>query len=145
MQLVAGYLEMLHNNNFGFSAFTCYGAFWMTLGGIFIGLKYQIFACSTADLGWFMVVFTIITFGYMIGALRTSKMLFWVFVLLFLGFVFLDISHLAPGMEVFTKVAGWTLLLCALGAWYVMFSAIFAQMFGRDVLPVGAPYVGPAA
>jgi len=145
MQLIAGYLEMTHNNNFGFSAFTCYGAFWMTLAGIFIGIKYQIFTPTGTDIGWFMVVFTIITFGYMIGALGTSKALFWVFVLLFFGFLFLDISHLVPGMGYFTKVAAWTLIASALGAWYVMFSAIFAQMFGRDVLPVGAPYVKPSA
>ena len=144
MQLIAGYLEYTSNNNFGFSAFTTYGAFWMVLAGIFLGIKFEIFPCSGTDIGWFLVIFTIITAGYTVGALRTNKMLFWVFVLLLIGFICLDISHLIPGMKVFTRVAGWDLIFCALGAWYVMFHIIFAQMFGRDVLPVGAPYVDAA-
>jgi succinate-acetate transporter protein len=141
MQLVAGYLEYTSNNNFGFSAFCTYGAFWMCLAGILFGIHFKIFPSNAADIGWFLVAFTVITFGYTIGSLGTNKALFWVFVLLLAGFIFLDISHLVPGMKVFTRVAGWDLIICAAGAEYIMFHIIFAQMFGRDVLPVGAPYV----
>jgi succinate-acetate transporter protein len=32
-------------------------------------------------------------------------------------------------------------MLCALSAWYMMAHAIFSQVFGRDVLPVGKPWI----
>jgi len=40
-----------------------------------------------------------------------------------------------------TKVAGYELLLCAAAAWYMMASAIYAQVFGRNVLPVGRAWI----
>lgn len=33
------------------------------------------------------------------------------------------------------------LILCALGAYYMMAHVIFLQVFGRDVLPVGKAWV----
>ena len=35
-QLIAGFLEQKTGNNFGFAAFTTYGAFWIGLGVIWI-------------------------------------------------------------------------------------------------------------
>jgi hypothetical protein len=42
-----------------------------------------------------------------------------------------------------TKVAAYVLILCALNAWYMMAHVIFLQVFGRDVLPVGKPWIEP--
>ena len=44
-----------------------------------------------------------------------------------------------------TKVAAYVLILCALNAWYMMAHIIFMQIFGRDVLPVGKPWLDPTA
>jgi hypothetical protein len=42
-----------------------------------------------------------------------------------------------------TKVAAFVLILCALNAWYMMAHIIFKQVYGRDVLPVGNPWIEP--
>ena len=39
------------------------------------------------------------------------------------------------------KVAGFELILCAFSAWYVMAHIIFLDVAGRDVLPVGEPWI----
>jgi uncharacterized protein len=40
-----------------------------------------------------------------------------------------------------TPVAGYELMMCAGLALYVMSHLVFADMFGRDVLPVGKPWL----
>ena len=63
------------------------------------------------------------------------------FTLLLIGFVLLDLAHFGfPGL---TKLAGYELMLCALSALYMMAHVIYAQVFGRDVLPVGQPWLKP--
>lgn len=134
MQLIAGLQEFKTGNNFGYAVFSTYGAFWMALGGIFLGTQYGILNVGAAEIGWFMVVFTIITAIFFIGSLKQNGVLAFTFITLLLGFIFLDISLLAD-MPVFSKIAGADLAICALSAWYLMAHVIFTQ-FGWN-LPVG--------
>ena len=32
-------------------------------------------------------------------------------------------------------------MVCALAAWYMMAHVIFLQVFGKDILPVGKPWI----
>lgn len=136
-QMIAGLQEQKSGNNFGYTAFTSYGCFWIALALILIGNKYDIFKTSTTDLGWFLVAWTLYSVILWIGSLRISKALGACFTALIIGFVLLDLAHFGyPGL---TVAAGWDLLVCAGLAWYVMAHIIFADLFGRDVLPVGKP------
>lgn len=137
-QLVAGLLEFRTGNNFGFAAFSTYGAFWMALGGILLSAYYGIFNLSGTDIGYFLLMFTFITFIYWLGAMRQNWGVAFLFFTLVLGFIFLDISHLG-GPDVFTKVAAIDLIICAATAWYLMAHAIFSQL-GWE-LPVGKPWI----
>jgi uncharacterized protein len=127
-QLVAGFLEYRNGNNFGFAAFTTYGSFWIALGGIWLNAQLKFTPISGTDVGWFLVVFTLLTGIYFIGAMRQNSALSWVFLTLFVGFVLLDIGHLVPGAEVFNKIAGVELIICALTAWYLMVHVIFTPL-----------------
>ena len=138
-QLVAGFLEYRNGNNFGFAAFTTYGSFWIALGGIWLNAQLKFTAISTTDVGWFLVVFTMLTGIYLLGAMRQNSALSWVFLTLFIGFILLDIGHLVPGAEVFDKVAGVELIICALVAWYLMSHVIFSPL--RMNVPAGKAWV----
>lgn len=138
-QLIAGLQEQKCGNNFGYTAFTSYGCFWISLAGILLGNRYEIFKTSGTDLGWFLVAWTAYSAILWIASLRVSKAMFATFTTLMIGFVLLDLAHF--GMPELTKIAGWDLLICASLAWYMMAHAIFADLFGRDVLPVGKPMV----
>ncbi len=138
-QLVAGFLEYRNGNNFGFAAFTTYGAFWIALGGIWLNAQLKFTAISGTDVGWFLVIFTLLTGIYLIGAMRQNNALAWVFLTLFLGFILLDIGHLVPGAEVFNKIAGVELIICALTAWYLMSHVIFNPL--KLNLPAGKAWV----
>jgi succinate-acetate transporter protein len=138
-QMLAGFQEFKCGNNFGYSAFVSYGCFWIALGIIFILNHFNIYHSSTTDVGWFLVAWTIYTFIMWIPAMRIHGAMATTFTLLLIGFILLDLAHF--GFPELTKVAGYELLLCAASAWYMMAHAIYAQVFGRDVLPVGKPWI----
>jgi len=143
MQLIAGYQESKTGNNFGYCAFCSYGAFWISLVLLLIGNAFA-FKVTSAEIGYFMVMWTIYTFIMWIGSLKTNGMLALVFLTLLLGFIFLDLHFFATSKaaaEMWAKVAGWDLIICALSAWYVMAHNIFADLWGRDVLPVGKAWI----
>ena len=139
-QMIAGYQEQKCGNNFGYSAFTSYGAFWITLCGILIGNKYGFFVCTETDIGAFLVGWTLYTCILWVGSLRIHMAMFITFTTLVIGFVLLDLKFLGfgPGLGWW---AGVDLVVCALGAWYRMAHVIYLDLYGRDVLPVGQPLV----
>lgn len=138
-QMVAGLQEQKCGNNFGYTAFTSYGCFWIALAGILLGNRYEIFKVSGTDLGWFLVAWTAYSSILWIASLRVSKAMFATFTTLMIGFVLLDLAHF--GYPELTVAAGWDLLVCAGLAWYMMAHVLFADLFGRDLLPVGKPLV----
>jgi uncharacterized protein len=127
-QLIVGLQEFRTGNSFGFAAFTTYGAFWIALGGIWLNAQLNFTAISGTDVGWFLVVFTLLTAIYFIGSLKQNSALSWVFLTLLIGFILLDIGHLVPGAEVFDKIAGVELIVCALCAWYLMSHVILSPL-----------------
>ena len=50
-------------------------------------------------------------------------------------------SETVQGNQAVVRLAGYELMLCVLSAWYMMAHAIYAQVFGRDVLPVVKPWI----
>jgi uncharacterized protein len=137
MQLIAGLQEFKTGNNFGYAVFSTYGAFWMALGGCFLGAGYGILKITAVDIGWFLVVFTLITAIFFIGSMKQSCMLAFTFLTLLLGFIFLDLS-LVGGMPVFSFIAGIDLTICALSAWYLMAHGLFTAFDWN--LPIGKPW-----
>lgn len=140
MQLIAGFQEQKTGNNFGYSAFCSYGAFWICLALIFLGNHFKVFPSGGIDVGYFLLTWTIYTFIMWIGSWRTNGMLALTFTLLLLGFIFLDFAHFTSASTMWTRIAGVDLVLCALCAWYVMAHVIYHDVYGRDVLPVGKPW-----
>ena len=138
-QLVAGFQELKTGNNFGYCAFTGYGAFWISLAIILLSNRYKVFESTPTDIGWFLVAFTLFTAVLWVGSLRISKALALTFTLLLLGFILLDLAHF--GYPAMAKVAGFELMACAFSAWYIMASIISKDLAGRDLLPVGEPWM----
>lgn len=138
-QLIAGLQEQKTGNNFGYVAFTSYGAFWIALALLLLGNHFEIFPSSTTDIGWFMLAWTLFTTILWVGSMRVNGALATTFTLLLAGFVLLVLAHF--GFPAMTVVAGYVLMACAAMAWYVMAHLIFLDLFGRDVLPVGNPWL----
>jgi uncharacterized protein len=136
-QLFAGFQEMKVGNNFGFCAFTGYGAFWISLCLMLIFNRPGMFPMAAHDLGWFLVAFTIFTAILFVGSLKISKGLAVIFATLLVGFILLDLECFVS--PVFKSIAAGELMVCAAAALYGMAHAVFIDVFGKDVLPMGGP------
>ena len=138
-QFLAGLQEQKMGNNFGYCAFTAFGSFWLSLCAYLLastsGIK--MLAVTETDLGFFLFGWTLFTAGLWIASFKISKAMALCFTTLMIGFVLLDLSKW--GFPELTPFAAWDLIVCALLAWYMMLHVVFLSVFGRDVLPVGAP------
>jgi succinate-acetate transporter protein len=138
-QMIAGLQEHKNGNNFGYSAFTSYGAFWIALCLMLLGNKFGWWESSTTDVGWFLVAWMLYSIIMWFGAIRIHGAMAATFSLLILGFLCLVIGHFSN--PVWNKIAGYVLIPCALHAWYMMAGIILNDVYGRTVLSMGKPWV----
>jgi len=126
-------------NNFGFAAFSSYGAFWIGLGIIWIFNHFELYVSSTTDVGFFLIGFTLLTFIFWVGSLFIHKAMVFTFSTLLLGFVLLDLAHF--GLPQITTFAAYVLIVCALSAWYMMAAIVINDVSGKELLKVGKPVI----
>lgn len=148
-QLIAGFQEFKAGNNFGYSAFTAYGAFWLALGFIFLILNLESLPNSiiagplkitATDVGYFLLAYTIYTAIMFIASFAVHVAMVLTFFTLLLGFIGLDLVFI-KGMKQVLTITAIDLIVCALLALYMMAHVVFLQVYGRNVLPVGGPLV----
>ncbi len=137
-QFIAGFQEFRTGNSFGSAAFVTYGAFWVALGGIFLSTQMGLFNITGTDIGWFLVVFTLLTAIFFVGAMKQNGAMALVFLTLLIGFILLDIGHLVPNAAVFNKIAAVELIICAFSAWYLMAHVILTPL--KINVPAGKPW-----
>lgn len=138
-QLIAGFMEQKMGNNFGFAAFTSYGAFWIGLGTIWTLNYFGIYKSSTSDIGYYLVAWTILTLIFWVGSMFIHTAMATTFTSLALGFILLDLGHF--GFPVMNITAGFVLIFCALNAWYMMAAIILNDLSGRELLKTGKPWI----
>lgn len=138
-QLIAGLQEKSSGNNFGYCAFTAYGAFWVSLCLMLLGKSHGWWPLEETDLAWFMVGWTLFTILLWIGSMKVHGAMAFTFTLLLIGFVLLDLDLF--GLTVFKAPAAIVLIGCGLSAWYMMAAVVYASLWGRPVLPVGKPWL----
>jgi len=144
-QLIAGLMEFKTGNNFGFMAFTGYGAFWMSLVLMLtfgtspvVGKLFPVLALGPTDLGWFLVGWTIFTAILFVGSVRHNTVLALVFLTLLLGFIGLDVAELGK-IAASGTFAAWDLIVCAFLALYL--AAANALADSGISLPIGGPWM----
>lgn len=136
-QLCAGMWEFRRDNTFGATAFSSYGAFWISLAfsllPIFGGKSLAELGAPTA-VGVYLLGWTIFT-GYMfLGTLRLTGALVAVFGFLFLAFLFLAIGALGGG-DGMTQIGGWLGIITAVLAWYTAAAGVLSKANSAIRLP----------
>ena len=137
-QLLAGMWEFKTGNTFGATAFSSYGAFWLSFWAFVQFFAKDITNAADAGhaVGLYLIAWGIFT-GYMfIASLRTTVAVAVVFLLLTLTFVILGIGNAGAHTGI-VKLGGWVGLATALAAWYASFAQVINSTFGRDVAPLG--------
>jgi hypothetical protein len=135
-QLLAGMWEFKNNNTFGATAFTSYGAFWLSFWAF-----EQFFAKDIKDpvslgnaVGLFLIAWGIFTAYMFIASLRVSVAVAVVFALLAATFIVLGIGE-STGTTSVIHAGGWIGIATAIAAWYASFAGVTNFTFKRTVLP----------
>src|SRR4051794_18752447 len=137
-QLCAGMWEFRRNNTFGATAFTSYGAFWLSYAAILIpgtGILTAITPVIHQALGVYLLGWTIFTGLMFLGTFRLNLALMAVLGLLFLTFLLLTIGELGPSTSAH-QIGGYLGVLTALAAWYTALAGILASTRSPFQLPV---------
>ncbi|MBC8006377.1 MAG: acetate uptake transporter, partial [Verrucomicrobia bacterium] len=100
---------------------------------------FKVYESSHTDVGYYMLAWTLYTLILFVASLRVHKAMAITFGLLLIGFILLVVGHF--GNPVFNKIAGYELIPCALGAWYMMAAIIINDLAGKTVLPTGKPFI----
>ena len=131
-QLLAGMWEFRKGNTFGATAFSSYGAFWVSYWA-FVAF----FAKGVPDtaVGLYLIAWGIFTFYMWIASFRTTVAVNLVFLLLWITYLLLVIGA-ASGTSGITKLGGWIGLATAVAAWYASFAIVANFTFRRTILPM---------
>jgi uncharacterized protein len=147
-QLLAGMWEFRNRNVFGATAFSTYGAFWLSFG------LFVILALTTGFLGsykandlsnaaaWFLFAFLMFNTYMLIGSMRVNMAVFAVFLTLELTELLLVIGNFnsahTDGKHLWwVHAGGWMGVVTAAVAWYTSAAVVWNNQAGRTVLPVG--------
>jgi uncharacterized protein len=137
-QFAAGLWEFRRGNTFGATAFSSYGAFWLS----FWWLNTHAIAGAGPDihqaLGLYLLSWALVSAILSIAALKTNTATLAVLVALTLTFIFLGIGALqndATGLSSLTKVGGYLGIVTALLALYTAAAVVINATHKRDVLP----------
>ena len=136
-QLLAGMWEFAKGNTFGATAFSSYGAFWLTYWWL---TGHTDLSKAGADagkgVGLYIIAWGIFTAYMTVAATRTTTAVLAVFVLLTLTFIVLGIGQFATSSGL-GKLGGYLGILTALAAWYASFAGVTAFTHKRQLAPVG--------
>lgn len=135
-QLLAGMWEFVKGNTFGALAFSSYGAFWLAFWWLLTNPAAEK-AAGAAGVGAFLLAWTIFTAFMTIAAIKSSRIVLLVFIVLTLTFLFLTIGAFS-GIAVVTQIGGILGLVTAVLAWYGSAASVINSTWKRTVLPVGA-------
>jgi uncharacterized protein len=137
-QFAAGMWEFTKGNTFGATAFTSYGAFWLSFWWLTAHLAdYKIPAADVGKgVGFYLVAWAIFTAYMTVAASRVSGAVLAVFALLTLTFLLLGVGNMS-GTDSITKLGGYVGILTALAAWYASFAGVTAFTFKRALVPTG--------
>ena len=137
-QFAAGMWEFRTNNTFGATAFTSYGAFWMSFSAYayFIVPTIESTGKTKEATGLLLLSWFIFTLYMNVAAYRASKHLFLLFTILNITLLLLIIGNLT-NTTIVINVGGWFGIVTAGIAWYGSAAVVINVTWKKTLLPLG--------
>jgi uncharacterized protein len=138
MQIFAGAFEFKLGNTFGMTAFLSYGAFWWWFAFLLLFAHNHWIDISAAGptVGVALLLWGVLTLYLWISTFRLPKILFLVFLTLWVTFGLLGVGAITANTQ-FTHLGGWLGIVCGTLAMYGSFGIVTNATFGRTVVPLG--------
>ena len=135
-QLLAGMWEFRTGNTFGATAFTSYGAFWISFALLEVFFADRIPEAELdVYLGWTLIAWAIFTTYMYVASFKVTGAVNIVFLLLAATLYLLGIGDVT-GTEIVTRIGGFVGIVTAFAAWYASFAIVTNATFRQKVLPV---------
>jgi uncharacterized protein len=137
-QIIAGIMEARTGNTFGTTAFVAYGAFWWWFALLLILGHNGVLDLKEAGstIGAALVLWGVFTLYMWIATFRLNRVVFLVFLTLWVTFFLLGGGALM-GSPMVSRLGGCLGLVCGTLALYGSFAIVTNSTFGRTVLPLG--------
>ena len=137
-QFAAGMWEFRSGNTFGATAFTSYGAFWLSFAALLLpGFAAAIAGASTEAIGFYLLGWAIFTGIMMLGSFRTTGATALVFIALFVTFLVLAIGWLNGSStgpnENIIHIGGYIGIITAVLAWYAALAGVLTGVSGGKI------------
>jgi succinate-acetate transporter protein len=136
-QFAAGMWEFAKGNTFGGTAFTSYGAFWISFW--YLTGHTDMSALKAGDVangvGLYLLAWGIFTLYMTVASTRVSGAVLAVFVLLTITFFILAWGEFATSSGIH-KLGGWFGIATALAAWYASFGGVTAFTHKNTMVPL---------
>lgn len=137
-QIIAGIMEWRKNNTFGTTAFTSYGLFWLSFGGLLILPKVGLAEAANATaMGYYLFIWGLFTAVMFIATLKLNRVLQFVFASLALLFFLLAIGDWT-GNALLKTIAGYEGVICGGSAIYCGLAQVLNEVYGKEVMPLWA-------
>jgi succinate-acetate transporter protein len=138
IQILAGLLEFRLGNTFGMTAFLSYGAFWWWFALLLIFAHSGLIDISGAGptVGVALLLWGLFTFCMWIATFRLNRILFAIFLTLWVTFLLLGLGA-AAGSPGLSHAGGWLGIVCGSLAIYGSFGLVTNATWGRKVIPLG--------
>ena len=142
-QIIAGVMEYRNGNTFGTVAFVSYGTFWWWYALLFwtVGAGW-LKPPHVLGVGLTLLLWGVFTFYLWIVTFRLNRVLWLVFLTLWIAFFLLAASDLGMGAT-WHRLGGWDGLLCGSLALYLSFAEVTNATWGRPAIPIGGPIIKP--
>jgi succinate-acetate transporter protein len=137
-QLLAGQQEYKTGNVFGATAFSTYGAFWLSFAFFQLMAAIGVFkfgGAAGAAAGIFLIGFTIFNTYMWIASFKVSVAVCTIFTTLEITFILLDVG--AFGHSTIFAWGGYFGIICALSALYTSAAIVLNTVYKKVVLPIG--------
>jgi hypothetical protein len=137
IQIIAGLLEFRKGNTFGTTAFTSYGAFWLTLVFLLMAPEFGWWeAPETGALVAYLVMWGLFTLFMFVATLRLNRAVQVIFLSLAALFFLLAIRD-ATDSEIVGKIAAVVGVFSGASAIYLAVAEVINEYYGRQLLPIG--------
>ncbi len=144
-QIIAGLLEYRRGNTFGTVVFTSYGLFWWSLIMLLFLPRLSFLSPMVAEpspvaLGAYFLMWAIFTVGMLLGVLKTSRALQFVFVTVTILFFLLAIREFTNNPTIYGTVTLNTIVgaegvVCGFSAVYLAIAEVLNEVYKKAVLP----------
>ena len=144
-QLMAAIMDFKHNNLFGSTAFGAYGLFWLGMSMswlIRMGCFGETLATSAdvRQMGFVFIGYAILSVIFTISALKMSKAMFALLLLIAILFIGLALEAFGCG-SIWHLIAACSELFISLLSFYLLAAKYLNSFFKREILCTGKPFL----